>query len=386
MKLIASLKGILSFVFLFVFSMLFGQQDRSWQDLMADPSVKIQEVREAFDREWEGKEVVKGRGYKQFKRWEYFMEQRCYPTGDRFAPDAVLRAMDEKPEMFLKNNLPGIWTYIGNTSIPSGGGAGRVNSIRPLPGSTTTFFACAPGGGVWKTTNTGTSWTMLNTDQLASIGVSDIAIDPSNTNIMYIATSDGDAGDTYSIGVLKSTDAGATWNPTGLNWQVTQTRVINRLLIHPTNTQIVIAATSDGIYRTTNGGTTWTQELAGSYKDLKFKPGTPATVYATGNADDFFRSTDTGDNWTQITTGLPTSGVSRMSLAVSAANANYVYILAGNNSDYGLFGVYRSTDSGSTWTQQADGSPNLLTWDENGTGGGGQAWYDLSIECDQEDA
>jgi hypothetical protein len=380
-------RGLLAACLLLLFVQGNAQSERGWPDLMEDPAVRIQDVREAFDREWEGKEMVKGRGYKQFKRWEYFMEQRCYPTGDRFAPDVVLRAMQERPEMFLKNNLPGIWTYIGNTSIPGGGGgAGRVNSVRPLPGSTTTFFACAPAGGVWKTTDTGGSWTLLNTDQLASIGVSDIAIDPSNTNILYIATSDGDAGDTYSIGVLKSTNGGATWNSTGLNWQVTQTRVINRLLIHPTNTQVLIAATSDGIYRTTNGGTSWTQELAGSYKDLKFKPGSPATVYTTGNGDDFFYSSDTGDSWTQVTSGLPTSGVSRMSLAVSAANSNYVYLLAGNNTDYGLFGVYRSTNSGLTWTQQADASPNLLTWDENGTGTGGQAWYDLSLECDQEDA
>jgi|GEM_PF-357520 len=383
-----NLKTIYVFFLCLVMSAVtFAQSDnRAWQEQMADPAVNIYDVRQSFDKEWDGKEIVKGQGYKQFKRWENFMEPRCYPTGERMAPDAVFKAMKEKPEMFLRNNLPGDWTYIGNTSIPSGGGAGRVNSVRPLPGSTTTFFACAPAGGLWKTTNTGVSWTLLNTDELASIGVSDVAIDPSNHNILYIGTSDGDAGDTYSLGVLKSTDGGGTWNTTGLNWAVTQTRTISRLLIHPTSTQTVIAATSDGIYRTTNGGTSWTQELAGNYKNIKFKPGTPATVYATGNADDFYRSLDGGDTWTQITAGLPASGVSRMSLAVSDANSNYVYILAGNNSDYGLYGVFRSTDSGSNWTQMADGTPNLLTWSETGTGGGGQAWYDLSIECDQEDA
>jgi hypothetical protein len=365
--------------------MSFGQE-RSWQDLMADPSVPIQEVRGAFQEFWQGKEVVKGQGYKQFKRWEYFMEQRTYPSGERFAPDVVYKEMKEKPDLFKSQNMPGNWTYIGNTSIPSGGGAGRVNSVRHLPGSTTTWFACAPAGGLWKTTNSGTSWTLLNTDDLASIGVSDVAIDPTNTNILYIATSDGDAGDTYSIGVLKSTDGGNTWNTTGLNWAVTQTRVINRILINPTNTQHVITVTSNGIYRTTNGGGAWTQVQAGNFKDLKMKPGDSTTWYATGNSDDFYRSTDSGATWTQIVSTLPTSGVSRMSLAVSAANSAYVYIIAGNNYDYGLQGIYRSTDSGTTWVQQADNAPNYLTWDENGAGGGGQAWYDLSIECDQTNA
>jgi hypothetical protein len=365
--------------------MSFGQE-RSWQDLMADPSVPIMEVREAFQEAWHSKEIVKGQGYKQFKRWEYFMEQRTYPTGERFAPDAVYREMQENPEMFKSQNMPGNWTYIGNTSVPSGGGAGRINSIRNLPGSSSTWFACAPAGGLWKTTNSGTSWTLLNTDELASIGVSDVAIDPTNTNILYIATSDGDAGDTYSIGVLKSTDGGNTWNTTGLNWTVTQTRVINRILINPNNTQHVITVTSNGIYRTTNGGTSWTLVQSGNFKDLKMKPGDSTTWYATGNSDDFFRSTDSGATWTQIVSALPTSGVTRMSLAVSAANPAYVYIIAGNNSDYGLQGIYRSTDSGTTWVQQADNTPNYLTWDENGAGGGGQAWYDLSIECDQSNA
>jgi len=377
-----------SIVSLFIFSVLSSfSQNQNWQDQMADPNVPIQVVKESFEVAWEGKEVVKGQGFKQFKRWEYFMEQRCFPSGERFAPDAIYREMQENPDMFKSQNMPGNWTYIGNTGIPgSGGGAGRVNSVRHMPGSTTTWFACAPAGGLWKTTNSGTSWTLLNTDDLASIGVSDVAIDPNNTNIIYIATSDGDAGDTYSIGILKSTDGGNTWNTTGLNWAVTQTRVMNRLLINPSNTQMLIAVTSDGIYRTLNGGNTWTQVQGGNFKDLKMKPGDVTTWYATGNSDDFYRSTDSGASWTQITTGLPTSGVSRISLAVSAADPSYIYILAGNNIDYGLQGIYRSTNSGLTWVQQAGGTPNYLGWNENGVGGGGQAWYDLSIECDQNNA
>src|SRR3989338_3317613 len=123
-----------------------------------------------------------------------------------------------------------------------GGGAGRLNFVRFDPTNSNTIFVGAPDGGLWKSTNGGTSWT-TSTDQLTVIGCTDVAIDPGNTQIMYLATGDGDAGDCYSIGILKSTDGGATWNTTGLSWTVNQGRTISKLLMHPTNSQILIAAT-----------------------------------------------------------------------------------------------------------------------------------------------
>jgi hypothetical protein len=355
--------------------------ETTWQDLMMDPRGNFYDIQQKFEQAWAGKEIVKGKGYKQFKRWEDWMTPRVYPSGELPAPDAAWQAIDASPQMFMMNQMmAGDWTYIGNTSVPTqAGGAGRINSVRELPGSTTTFFACAPAGGLWKTTNSGTSWTQLNTDFLPSIGISDIAIDPNNTNIMYIATGDGEVSDTYSAGVWKTTDAGATWNPTGLNWVLTQTRTTSRLVISPADSQTLIAATSNGIYKTTNGGTTWAQVLAGSYKDMAIKPGTSDTYYVTGNSDDFYRSTNTGTTWTQITTGLPTTGVNRMSLAVTPANPNYIYIVAGASAGSSLFGVYRSTDSGLNWTQQHGNAPNLLGYSFNGSDAGGQSWYDLRI-------
>ena len=371
---------------LILISLYSNAQNEPWQEKMADPSVNIYDVKQSFESAWLNRPVTKGKGYKQYKRWEYFMEARCFPTGVRFAPDAVYVAMQEQPEMFAFNSeMQGSWTYIGNTSVPTGGGgAGRVNGIRPMPGSTTTYFACAPAGGLWKTTNSGVSWSLMNTDGLASIGVSDVAIDPNNTNIMYIATGDGDAGDTYALGVLKTTDGGLTWNTTGLNWAVTNNSTTSRILIDPSDSQKVIAVTSNGIYRTINAGTTWTQVQPGSFKDLEFHPTNPLIVYATGAS--YYRSSDGGATWTNITSGLPTTDVTRMALAVSANNSSYVYILAGKSSDAGMRGVYRSTDSGLTFTAQYTGPLNLMGWDPSGTDAGGQAWYDLVIEADPNDA
>lgn len=387
-------KSLSLVIFIFLFNtVVFGQQDlpfqeeRTWQEMMTDPNTSFFETQQKFKSYWQDKAVTKGSGFKAFKRWEWFMEPRVSAAGEWPEPDAVWQAMQDQPEMFQNNlNMPGDWYYIGNTSVPTGGGgAGRINSVRELPGSTTTFFACAPGGGLWKTTNTGVSWSLVGTDFLSSIGASDVAIDPTNNNIMYLATGDCDAGDTYALGVLKSTDGGNTWSTTGLNWSVNQNRRTSRILINPDNTQIVLCATNDGVYRTINGGTSWTQVLPGDYKDLNMKPGDSNVWYA--SSDVLYRSTNGGLTWTNITSGLPAASASqRMSIAVTAADPNYVYALCSGN-DSGLLGVYLSTDSGLNFTQQADNQPNYLNWATSATNDtGGQGWYDLRIEANPANA
>lgn len=99
---------------------------------------------------------------------------------------------------------------------------------------------------------------------------------------MYLATGDGDHSDTYSTGVLKSIDGGATWNPSGLAWTVTQGRTIRKLLIMPGTPSTIMAFSNTGIWRTTNSGTTWTQVLNSSCYDAEFMPQTPNTIYACG--------------------------------------------------------------------------------------------------------
>ncbi|CAG0993142.1 Xyloglucanase Xgh74A [Flavobacteriales bacterium] len=367
--------------FLFLFSVLlnatflFSQQ--TWVEMMADPTVNFYDVRQSFNQYWAGKDSSeKGKGWKPFKRWEWFTEQRVYPSGDRSIMNIAMGQYFDQ----VKNSPEspnGNWAFLGPTNVPTnGGGAGRCNFVRFDPNNNNTVYTGSPGGGLWKSTNSGSSWTNWNTDNLPVIGCSDLAIDPTNTNVMYLATGDGDASDTYSIGVLKSTDGGINWNTTGLNWTVNQGRVIRRLIVNPSNTNILIAATSNGIYRTTNGGTAWTQVQTGSFYDAEFKPGDPNTVYAT--TDQFYKSTDGGATWTQITAGVPAANlVNRLAIGVTPANANYVYILASLQSNSGFQGMYRSTNSGTNFTTQST-SPNIMGWD-NGGDSGGQGWYDLSI-------
>lgn len=368
---------------------------QNWVEKMQEPNANFYQVKAEFDQYWETHDKdEKGKGYKAFKRWENFVERRVYPSGDL----SLLNLTAKNYETFIKqqpsqtniggkpigggNNLiaSATWTAMGPFGALNGSAgsqllkSGRLNFITIDPTNSSNLWVGAPAGGLWKSTNGGTSWT-TNTDNLSVIGCSDLAIDPTNTSIMYLATGDGDAGDTRSIGVLKSTDGGVTWATTGLTNAVTTYFVIRRLIINPSNTQILLAAANTGIYRTSNGGTSWTQVSTSNCYDLEFKPGDPNTVYAGGTS--LRVSTNGGTSFTQITSGISTSA-GRMAIAVTPHDVNYVYVLASNNSNNGFLGLYRSTNSATSFSLMSS-TPNILDWSTTGNGTGGQGWYDLCI-------
>jgi len=147
-------------------------------------------------------------------------------------------------------NRNNTWQELGpKTSLNNTGywnpGIGRINVITLAPDDPQTIYIGAPAGGLWKTTDEGEIWECL-TDNLPVLGVSAIAIDYTDPNIIYIGTGDKDASDTYSIGVLKSYDGGQTWEMTGMDWTIYQNRTIAKLLIHPTEPNTLFAATTNG--------------------------------------------------------------------------------------------------------------------------------------------
>ncbi len=380
---------------LFAFVMLsFVSFSQEWTELMQSPTANFYDIQRSFNDYWKTHDQnEKGKGFKAFKRWEHFVEPRVYPSGnmsqlvlssenyekwfsDYQATKATAKGLGGSAQLASST-----WTALGPFGALAGnaGGqflkSGRLNFITIDPTSTVNIWAGAPAGGLWKSTNSGSSWT-TNTDFLSVVGCSDLAIDPTNTSVMYLATGDGDAGDTRSIGVLKSTNGGATWNTTGLNNSVTSYFLIRRILIDPSNTQNVFAATSNGIYKTTNGGTNWTLVAVGSTFDMEFKPGNSSVIYAAGAT--FSISTNGGASFSQVSTGIPTSGCNRMAVAVTPADPNYVYVVASSSSNSGLQGFYRSIVSGSVFTQQTT-TLNLLGYNSNGADAGGQGWYDLCI-------
>ncbi|MBK9285598.1 MAG: T9SS type A sorting domain-containing protein [Sphingobacteriaceae bacterium] len=365
-----------------------------WIEMMNEPGHNFYDIQREFNEYWKDKDITeKGKGYKQFKRWEAFMEPRVYPSGNL---SLVSKTWENFNEAFPNTQSGGgkyneiggenltastTWTAMGPFGPMSGVAnngfprkAGRDNFITFHPTIANTYWCGAPAGGLWKTTNNGSTWT-TNTNSLSVIGASDLVVDPSNTNILYLATGDGDAGDTYCIGVLKSLDGGITWNTTGLTFAVSQQRRMRRLIINPSNPQILLAATNVGVYRTTNGGTNWTQINSSNSYDVEFKPTDPNTVYAAGTT--FSVSTNGGASFTQISNGIPTSGSTRMNIAVTPANASYVYVLSASTAN-NLQGVYRSTNNGTSFSLMAN-SPNVLANSCSSPGSDGQGWYDLAF-------
>ena len=329
-------------------------------------------------------------GFKHYKRWEYFWESRINPDGSfpevKDYYNEWLKINNSKSQRSATENEN--WSLVGPfQEIPANeGGMGRVNCIAFKPNDPQTIWIGTPSGGIWTSNNGGNTWNNTTTDNLPVLGISDIVFNPLNTNTIYIATGDGPAGDTYSLGVLKSTNGGITWQTTGLTYTFSQSRRIYKLFMHPTDTSTLFACTSSGLQRTINAGANWASVKSGVVRDLKFKPDDASVVYCSSNTA-VFKSTNSGATFGTAPsgTGMPTSGTGRVSIGVSAAAPDIIYALASKSSDDSFRGIYKSNDAGLTWTTMAS-TPNLLGWDPDGSDGGGQAFYTLTLAVSPSNA
>lgn len=338
----------------------------------------IDEIVTSFNEYWKNRDKdKKGSGYKPFMRWENHWRNKTNEQGYLITPQEMWTAFNQKQAS--KNNTenpltvpPNNWTPIGPFqnlySAYSIIARGRVNVVHQDPSNPNTIYMGTPAGGIWKSTDAGTSWVPLG-DNLPQIGVSGIAVDPNNASNIYISTGDCDANDTYSVGVMKSTDGGTTWNTTGLTFTNTTSRS-GDIIIHPSNSNLLWCATSVGIYKTTDAGVTWTLTQSGNFAQgrIRLKAGDATTVYAVSNTK-FYRSTDSGTTFTISSSGLPlVSG--RLLMDVTPANPNYIYIIS-SNSNSAFQGIYRSTNGGTSWTKTS-GTTDIFN-------GATQAWYDLAL-------
>jgi len=252
---------------------------------------------------------------------------------------------------------------------PSRGG--RVTTVTGVPSQPKTFYMGAASGGLFRTTDSGSTWVPITDGKVPLGSTGCVAVADSDPNIIYLGTGSDGVRSNVSTGrgVYKSTDGGQTWKFAGLP----NAGQIGAVRIHPTNPDIVwVAAVGDafkanpdrGVFKTTDGGQTWRKVLfisdtVGSM-DLELQPGNPNVVYSwmsrlerkpwtiiSGSREGgFFKSTDGGEHFTKITNGLPTELIGKANLAVTAANPSRLYALVEAKPGGGL---YRSEDAGQTW-------------------------------------
>lgn len=370
-------------------------------------------------------------GNRHWRQIEWFYRQRAYPLG-HIPAEARRKSLDQLDQMLEREGKkPGPpsasplfvrsaplggaplvvpstaqWTLIGpeptnvtDLNVFSGGPttSGRVTALAVDPGNSSIVYLGGAQGGVWKTTDGGAHWTPL-TDTQPSLAVGSIALDPSNSSIVYVGTGEENYSldSYYGAGVLKSTNGGSTWTQLGASVFVgpfgpgsaSGGTYIGAVAVHPTNGQIVLAAVNTssgtnppGIYRSTDGGSAWTNVLSGAPGDaVLFDPTNGSIAYASLDTDSVYKSINGGATWGRAdasgTNKLPTTNVGRIALAITPTSTSTLYAGIANNTDGSLLGLYKSTDSGKNWSQLSS-APDYCS---------PQCWYDNVITVDPANA
>ncbi len=298
---------------------------------------------------------------------------------------------ESRPDSSVRDWAGMPWRNIG----PSRGG--RSVAVSGIPGQPLTYFAGYTGGGLWRTDDAGINWRNISDGSFRTGSIGAIAVAASDHNVLYVGTGEHPIrgqSSTYGDGVYRSTDQGRTWSHVGL----TATRQIAAVRIHPSDPNVVyVAAQGDrwkgsadrGIYRTKDGGATWTLVLKGENatsgaSDLSMDPTNPRILYAAfwdhqrqpwyvrsgGAGSGLWKSTDGGDTWTRLSQGLPKL-MGKIGVAVSPANPDRVFAIV--EAEQG--GLYRSDDAGRSW-RRLSGDRLIQT----------RSWYYMKVIADPANA
>lgn len=326
------------------------------------------------------------------KPYDYFSQIRSYPDKqmDVQAFEEVIQSASSLNKNAASSTF-GNWQLEGPTNI-----GGRITCMAVSPTNSNVIFIGTPGSGIYKSINGGATWTPVFDDK-PFLYIGHIAIDPNNPNTIYAGTGDPDVPFTVFVGdgVYKSTDGGATWTNIGL----ANTKIITKIIVSPNNSQEIyvaalgnpiIADNNRGVYKSTNGGSTWSQVLfinnQTGVSDMVMNPTTNTEVYATSytcirnatvnirvsNDARVYKTTNGGTNWNILLNGLPNYKVNKYGICMSNQNPNKLYV-AVSDSLYNMEGVYVTNDGGASFTFMGN----------NGISGnyGGFGWYFGEIKC-----
>ncbi len=260
--------------------------------------------------------------------------------------------------------------------------SGRITDIVVHPEHKSTWYVTAASGGVWKTTNSGTTWTPIF-DGEGSYSIGSITLDPNDPNVIWVGSGENNSqrSVSYGDGVYKSLDGGKSWENKGL----VDSEHIGRIVVDPRDSNVVYVAAQGplwrsggdrGLYKTTDGGENWEKVLEISdhtgVNEVWMDPRDPDVLYASsyqrrrrtwtlidgGPESAIYKSTDAGANWTKLESGIPSEDKGKIGLAVSPADPDVIYAIIESLDDKG--GTFRSTDGGASWEKRGDyvaGSP-----------------------------
>ncbi|NCT66485.1 MAG: PKD domain-containing protein [Rhodanobacteraceae bacterium] len=308
----------------------------------------------------------------------------------------------------------GNWLNIGPTSANyaiNGGtlnvtDAGRVNAIVTDPANANVIYVAFSGGGVWKSTDNGSTWA-AKTETLGSLSVGTLAMAPDNANTLYLGL--GDPFDGTGMGLVKSTDGGDNWGSVVYLGNAT---IIPAIEVARTDTNIVLAGTNAGLYRSTNGGASFSKVTidpmsttgdpyvwsiawgGGSNFVLSLEADHNNASYQTNGQ--IWRSTDNGATWARSSGITDSGGITRLTVAAAPSNRNVMYVEAANNTSYtggstDVANFFKSTDNGVTWTGVAKTGTTYKTY-SNATSTrvntllNGQGWYNQVVLIDPTNA
>ncbi len=323
-------------------------------------------------------EWPRSHGWKPYKRYEYDISQRAYPDG-LMPAGARWRAWEQMQRM-EHSSLDDEWVPLG----PFNHG-GRTRVLRFHPDNPDIMFAGSVGGGLFRSDNAGESWYPI-TDQLPNLAIGSFEISQSNPSVMYLGTGEGyfNGDGIAGVGLLKSINGGQSWTMTALDYNYSQGTAILKISVDPRDPDIVLASTNDGLYRSTNGGTSFVMVRQGNVNELKRDPQNPDVLLcAAGNPygstmNGIYRSTDNGATWQGASAGLPNATIiGRIVLSIFPSNSLVVYAGVSGDFDFNgseMIGIYRSLDNGQTWERMSqDGEVSHYA---------SQGWYDMAIAVD----
>jgi photosystem II stability/assembly factor-like uncharacterized protein len=363
-------------LFFFAFALYAtSSQSQEYLQMIEAETFTVQEIIDNAETYFANRDKGRGSGYTQFKRWEYNALRMQDENG--YLPVATERLTElEEFNAYLnatsgnRQILNDNWQELGptdwNATTAWSPGVGRVTGVAVEAANHDHMIIGAETGGVWRTTDGGTTWTPLS-DFFANLYVYSVTIDPQTPTTYYFGSNGGR--------IYKSTDSGATWN---LLADIGNS-LVNKVLINPTNSNIMFACSqNNGIFRSTDGGANWTQPVSDTRGyDVEFKPGDLNTIYASGNG--FHKSTDGGANFTTV--GGFSNGPKM--IGVSPDNSTTVYVVEAANG--GFDGFYKSTNSGTSFTELNHTGRNYFGYDTAGIQSGGQAPRDMDITVNPAD-